>query len=165
MSKRKIIKGQSIIEDSWSYLLDGESPPSESSAVVLSVDRYLTEADDFRAAGYRLGVRFEPHHTGRELGFRLDELDLVVIDFPKFTDGRGYTVARRLRSQLGYQGPLRAAGDVLPDQAFYLRRCGFDELDVRDDENIEDARSALATFSVVYQGDAGDPRPLWRRRA
>ena len=89
----------------------------------------------------------------------------MAVDFPKFTDGRGYTVARRLRTQLGYEGPLRATGDVLPDQVFYLRRCGFDELDLRDDENIEDARSALSTFSVVYQGDASDPRPLWRRRA
>ena len=165
MSKRKIIKGQSIVDDSWSYLSDDQDAPSESSAVVLSVDRYLCEADDFRAAGYRLGVRFEPHHTGRELGFRLEELDLVVIDFPTFTDGRGYTVARRLRSQLGYQGPLRATGDVLPDQVFYLRRCGFDELDVRADKSIDDAKSALSTFSVVYQGDAADPRPLWHRRA
>ncbi len=122
------------------------------------------EGQTLLAAGHAVGARFGPEHTGREAGEALNQAALVAVDFPKFTDGRGYTVANRLRTQLGYEGPLRATGDILPDQVFYLRRCGFDELDVRDDKPIEDAQAALSTFSVLYQGDASDPRPLYRRR-
>lgn len=163
-SPRQIIKGTEIVDDSWIYLGEDENAPA-GAALLLSVERFLRDSKALRASGHRLGVRFETKHAGNELGDELASVELVAVDFPKFTDGRGYTVAQRLRNQLGWTGSLRAIGDVLPDQVFYLRRCGFDELDVRADKSIEDARSFLGTFSVVYQGDTVDPRPLYRRRA
>ena len=165
MPKRKIIRGQDVIDDTWVYLSDEGAAPVDASELLVSVERFLEQGEALQRAGHTLGVRFSPEHTGRELGEALSSVALVAIDFPKFTDGRGYTVAHRLRTQLGWTGSLRATGDVLPDQVFYLRRCGFDELDVRADKSIEDAHAALGTFSVVYQGDAADPRPLYRRRA
>jgi len=88
----------------------------------------------------------------------------ISIDFPKFADGRGYSAARLLREKFGYTGELRAVGDVLIDQLFYMKRCGFDTFALRDDQELEDAMAAFSTFSVAYQNDANDQRPLFRRR-
>ena len=84
----------------------------------------------------------------------LHRLDLVAIDFPKFSDGRGFSTARLLRERHGFEGELRAIGDVGRDQLAFLERCGFDAFQLRDGV---DARRALASFdevSVQYQGDA-----------
>ena len=164
-SNRQIIKDGEIVGDAWIYLDDAAEVPSDASSLLLSVERFQAEGPALLDAGHEVGVRFSTAHSGRELGGALASAHLVAVDFPKFTDGRGYTVAQRLRTQLGWSGPLRAVGDILPDQSFYLRRCGFDELDVRADKPIEDALAGLGTFSVVYQGAASDPRPLYRRRA
>ena len=88
----------------------------------------------------------------------------ISIDFPKFTDGRGYSAARLLREKYGYDGELRAVGDVLIDQLFFMKRCGFDSFALRDDQDLDDAIAAFSTFSVCYQNDANDQRPLFRKR-
>ena len=79
--------------------------------------------------------------------------DLVRIDveFPHFTDGRGYSSATVLRKQMQWQGELRAVGDVQVDQLGFLARCGFDTFALRDDQSLEQARSSLAAFSHTYQ--------------
>jgi uncharacterized protein (DUF934 family) len=59
----------------------------------------------------------------------LDQIDLIRIEFPNFTDGRGFSLARQLR-MMGFQGRLRAVGQVLPDQYAMVRRCGFDEVEI-----------------------------------
>ena len=66
------------------------------------------------------------------LADRLDEIDLVRVDFPSFADGRGFTIARRLRL-MGFQGRLRAKGHVIADQYAMARRSGFDEVEISDD--------------------------------
>ncbi|MEE4338994.1 DUF934 domain-containing protein [Erythrobacter sp.] len=95
-------------------------------------------------------VRIEPGDDARLLLPFLDRLALVEINFPAFTDGRGYSAARILR-EAGYAGELRAVGDVLIDQLSHMRRCGFDSFapDKRLDE--EDAKRAFATWEKVYQ--------------
>jgi uncharacterized protein (DUF934 family) len=62
----------------------------------------------------------------------LDDLRLIRIDFPSFADGRGFTLARRLR-MMGFKGRLRARGHVLADQYAMARRVGFDEVEISDD--------------------------------
>src|SRR5699024_2653247 len=86
-----------------------------------------------------------------ELAAELASAPLIAIDFPVFTDGRGYSTARLLRERYGYQGEMRAVGDVLIDQLFYLSRCGFDAFSLREDQSIDDALRALKTFSRSYQ--------------
>ncbi|AOY00163.1 DUF934 domain-containing protein [Jeongeupia sp. USM3] len=92
-------------------------------------------------------------------------LPLLAVDFPSFRDGRGYSVAYLLRSRYGYTGELRAVGDVLRDQLFYMHRCGFDAFDVRAGKDIHDALLGLATYTVRYQGAVDDPVPLFRKRS
>ncbi len=74
-----------------------------------------------------------------ELAGQLLDAPLIAIDFPKFTDGRGYSIARLLRERYGYAGQIRAVGDVLIDQLFYMSRCGFNAFLLRKDQIVEDA--------------------------
>jgi uncharacterized protein (DUF934 family) len=91
------------------------------------------------------------------LGTHLGRLKLIVLNFPKFTDGRAYSQARLLRGRLGYRGELRATGAVLQDQLPFLLRCGFDSFE-SDQPGFGPALARARTlFSVVYQ-DAEDGR-------
>jgi uncharacterized protein (DUF934 family) len=95
----------------------------------------------------------------------LKMLPVLAVDFPSFRDGRGYSIAYLLRSRYGYQGELRAIGDVLQDQLFYMQRCGFDSFMLRADKDLEQALSGFSAFNVKYQGAVDDPVPLFRKRA
>src|SRR5699024_1280062 len=87
--------------------------------------------------------------------------------FPKFADGRGYSIATLLRTRHGYAGELRAIGEVLRDQFDYLSRCGFDALQPAPGRytpaQLQAALAGLATFSTPYQASATHPQPLFRR--
>jgi len=78
-------------------------------------------------------------------------ISLIAIDFPAYTDGRGYSLAQLLRQQYGWQGELRAVGDVMIDTMHYLARCGFDSFLVKPGHNPQQALAALATFTHHYQ--------------
>ncbi len=104
--------------------------------------------------------------TIRPRWFRyLDAVPLIAIDFPVFNDGRGYSTAAVLRSRYQYRGDLRAIGDVLIDQLFFLRRVGFTSFLLRADQDHLKAVAKLRTFSDAYQGAADDPLPAFRRHA
>jgi uncharacterized protein (DUF934 family) len=85
--------------------------------------------------------------------------DLIVLQFPKWTDGRAYSQARLLRGRRRYRGELRAVGEVIIDMLPLLERCGFDSARLRADQNPESARRALGFFSAWYQGDVAGARP------
>ena len=91
------------------------------------------------------------------LGERLDGIELIILQFPKFTDGRAYTQARLLRERLGYAGELRAAGQVYIDQIPFMLRCGFDSFASAQKGFAEALTKARTLFSVVYQ-PTGDGR-------
>jgi uncharacterized protein (DUF934 family) len=108
-------------------------------------------------------VRIEPGDDARALLPYLGQLKLVEVSFPAFTDGRGYSSARILR-EAGYQGELRAVGDVLVDQLLAMRRCGFDSFAPQAPLDPADTEAALARWADVYQA-AADGRPaIWAKR-
>jgi len=123
----------------------------------------------------------DPHLRHGELGVWLDSFEspealiasidnvnrfaLIALNFPRFVDGRGYSIATLLRRRYGYSGELRAIGDVLHDQLFYMKRCGFDAYAVRPDKNIEDALRGLGDFNETYQVSVDQTQPLYRRHA
>ena len=111
------------------------------------------------------GVLLGPTDDPASIGGRLDELSVIAIEFPQFTDGRGYSIARLLRERYGYKGEIRAVGEVLRDNLYYLSRCGFDSFALGDQENLEEAIDSLSTFSDGYQASVERPQPLFRRRA
>jgi uncharacterized protein (DUF934 family) len=88
---------------------------------------------------------------------------VIAVDFPRFGDGRGYSLAYHLRTRLNYHGELRAIGDVLRDQLFYMQRVGFDSFAPRADKDIHEALKGLSDFSLNYQASVDQPSPLFRR--
>ncbi|MDD3798878.1 MAG: DUF934 domain-containing protein [Novosphingobium sp.] len=119
--------------------------------------------DSFAEQSNAAAVRIEPGDDARDLLPHLEQLRLVEVNFPAFTDGRGYSAARILR-EAGYAGELRAVGDVLLDQLGHMRRCGFDAF--APDKPIEaaDAEVAFNRWPEVYQATGDGRQPIWAKR-
>lgn len=111
------------------------------------------------------GVLLGPADDPEALAGRLDNLAVIAIDFPQFTDGRGYSSARLLRERFGFKGEIRAVGDVFRDNLFYLSRCGFDAFALGEKDDLEASLESFADFSEAYQSSVERPQPLFRRRA
>ncbi len=108
-------------------------------------------------------VRIEPGDDARDLIPHLGRIRLVEVNFPVFGDGRGYSAARILR-EAGYDGELRAVGDVLIDQLAYMRRCGFDAFAPEAALDPADADAAFARYGEVYQPTTDGRAPIWAKR-
>jgi uncharacterized protein (DUF934 family) len=119
--------------------------------------------DNFGEQTNAAAVRIEPGDDARLLLPYLDRLKLVEVNFPAFTDGRGYSAARILR-EAGYTGELRAVGDVLVDQLFAMRRCGFDSFAPQAPLDAADVETALSRWADVYQATADGRVPIWNKR-
>lgn len=100
-----------------------------------------------------------------ELAADLSRLAVLVLQFPKWTDGRAYSQARLLRGRLGFAGELQAAGDVVVDMAPLLARTGFSSARLRNGQSLQAAQRALGFFDGHYQADTIEPRPEFLRRA
>ncbi len=98
-------------------------------------------------------------------GASLEGITRVVLNFPKFTDGRAFSQAVELRRRRGFTGDIVATGDVLVDQILLMARCGFSEAHLRADQSLPHAEKLLRHFPAFYQGDAGTPRPHFARAA
>jgi uncharacterized protein (DUF934 family) len=109
-------------------------------------------------------VRLEPHDDPAGIAARVSKISLIEINFPKFGDGRGFSIARLLRERYGYKGELRAVGQVARDHLHYMEQCGFDAFLLRDGEDVDEALAAFGDFSEHYQSTVAQPVPLFRRR-
>ena len=171
----KLIKKGTIVDDAWQVvrLADGESPtdvalPAAPALLPLAV--WLARRDEILARGVsagKLGVWLAAGEEAQAIAGDLAHLAVVGVDFPKFTDGRGYSTARLLRERYGFQGEIRAIGDVLRDQLYFMKRCGFDAYALRADQDENATLAALAgfaDFSESYQAAVDQPQPLFRRR-
>ena len=164
---RKIIKDKAIVDDHWNVLklTEGESPetvsvPAGQQIVPLQV--WLAQKTTL-STRKDIGVWLASDERAEQLKEDIAALPLVAVDFPAFSDGRGYSIAFNLRSRLGYEGEIRAVGDVLRDQLFYMQRVGFNAFATREDRSIEDALKGLTDFSDVYQTSWDQKTPLYRR--
>lgn len=168
---RKIIKDRAIVQDDWSVLRlnEGETPetvsvPAGKVIVPLAVWQVQRPALLQRLqASQEIAVWLASDQPAELIADDAALFPLIAIDFPKFNDGRGYSAAYLLRSRYRYTGELRAIGDVLRDQLFYMQRVGFNAFATRADRNIQDALKGLTDFSEVYQASVDQPLPLFRR--
>lgn len=153
-----------VIPNGWQLLADEEEASlgmTGDGPYVLGFDRALKDLDGLNG---HYGVRVLPGDDVRLLEPFLDKITLIEVAFPGYRDGRGYSTARILREDLAYIGSVRAVGDVLRDQLFFMLRCGFDEFLIKDKDPSEALRSAAKRFSTVYQGAADANRPAWALR-
>jgi len=157
----RVIKDRKIVDDSWQLLAAGAAVP-DAGDLIVPLSLWNSERQALKTRGGKLGVWLKSDELPEQIE-DLSELPLVAIEFPKFGDGRGYSSARLLRERHRYQGEVRAVGEVLRDQLFYMARCGFDSFALKPGKDIEGALDAFKDFSVSYQAAADDPRPLFRR--
>jgi len=161
----RLIKGRTLVEDRWTLQRDVTSLAnlSEGVPVIVPLAFWLEHRDELRVRG-NVGVWLAPTDDPAALAADLDALPVIAVDFPKFTDGRGYSIARFLRDRHRFTGELRAVGDVLRDQLFALAECGFDAFALRDDRDAAGALSGFDDFASVYTSTTHTPQPWFRRR-
>ena len=143
--------------DAWCVVRAGSDAPDAQAPVLPLADWLAADPTADR------GVWLAPTDDPGALAPHLARVPLIAVDFPKFSDGRGYSIATLLR-RLGFRGELRAIGDVLVDQLFMLRRVGFTSFALRPDQDAAAAAAALRTYSEVYQAASDQPLPYFRRR-
>lgn len=153
----RLIKDSAIIDDHW-LLADPENAAPQAGQIC-NLEQWQR-----LAAKQGSAVQLEPGQEPDVLFAHLEQIELIVINFPVFTDGRGFSYARHLREQ-GYRGELRAAGHFIRDQLTYLQRCGFDAFQMADETDLEEALESLGDFTEFYQAADDQPLPLFRRRS
>ena len=166
----KIIKNGQIIDDAWLVLKLAEDETPEAitlpdAPTLLPLAVWLARKDEILARKQPVGVWLESSEGPEAIANDLKHFAILGVNFPKFADGRGYSIARLLRERFAYTGEIRALGDVLQDQLFLLKRCGFDAFALRADKDIEAALAGFTVFSESYQAAIDQPQPLFRRRA
>ncbi|ODC03402.1 hypothetical protein BFW38_07410 [Terasakiispira papahanaumokuakeensis] len=156
----KIIRDRQLVDDNWQIQRDAEAEPltpSETQPVLIQVD-------EWQGAPYTAPWLASHTELNEQLADRLKSATLIAIDFPDFNDGRGYTLCRQLRERYQFKGEIRAIGDVLQDQLYYMSRVGFTSFAIREDKDPEEALQGLNTFSVRYQAAQDEATPLFRKR-
>lgn len=139
----------------------------ETENLILPLDCWLEAQDLISKREGLTGVWLQSRERAETLladtGLDINDIPLIAVDFPVFSDGRGYTTARTLREVMHYRGEMRAIGDVLRDQLFYMRRCGFSAYAMREDQDLESSLAAFSDFREAYQASVDQPLPLFRR--
>jgi uncharacterized protein (DUF934 family) len=159
----KLIKSGAYAEDTFTAVADDAALP-EGGAIV-SLARFLKERATLLERNAPLGVRLEAAQSPEALGPDVNRLSLVVLEFPKFRDGRAFSWARLLRTRLGFKGEIRAVGDFLYDQIAYQHRVGFDAWKVPDNFTLEQFQRALTEITNVYQPSADGKVTIRQLRA
>lgn len=167
---QQIILDKKVVADDWQVLrLAADQDPASSlvpeGKVLLPVSIWQAQGQNLasRLANGEIGVWFASDERPEALRDVVQQFPVIGVDFPKFADGRGYSIAYNLRARLGFTGQLRALGDVLRDQMFYMQRVGFNAFAPRPDRNIHDALKGLFDFSDAYQTSLDQKQPLFRR--
>jgi len=140
---------EGFVEDQWGFL-GNEAPVPEEGAIVVSLKRWLGERERLVSRAGPVGVAVE---AGADAQAHLADLagrPLVALAFDKFADGRSFSYARILRDRLGYDGELRAIGDVLIDEIPLMLRCGFDSFEVANAPTLDALRAGRLPGSPLH---------------
>jgi uncharacterized protein (DUF934 family) len=147
-----LIKNGTYAEDG--FVAAADDAPLPAGGVIVSLARFRREREALLARNTPLGVRLKAEESPETLGEDVQRLSLVVLEFPKFRDGRAFSWARMLRTRLGFRGEIRATGDFLYDQLAAMTRVGFDAFEVPEKITSEMFRRALSEMRFVYQPSA-----------
>lgn len=167
----QLIKHGAAAADSWTTLAlaEGETPETvalPAGDVIFPLAVWQARKAEIISCHKRIGLLLQPDERVEDIATDLDYFVVIAVNFPKFVDGRGYSTASLLRQRYKYQGELRAVGDVLHDQLFFMQRVGFDSYALKDGKNAVYAIAAgFKPFSDAYQASTSQPQPHFRRRA
>ena len=166
----QIIKNRQAVPDNYTLvqLAEGDTPETlalPAGAVIVPLAVWHARKAELQTRCTPVGVWLDVTDGPEAIADELAAFAVIGVNFPKFTDGRGYSTARLLRERFGYTGELRAIGDVLLDQLFLMARCGFDAFALKEGKDTAKALAAFETFKTPYQAAVDQSQPLFRRRA
>lgn len=140
----------------------------DSGNVILPMKVFLKHKTQLqtRLKNKEIGIWIDTHEEIESFIEEIKDINafpILAIRVGKFADGRIFSLGSQLRTKFKYKNILRAFGDVLRDQLFFLKRTGFDSYLIREDRNANDALNALKDFTLPYQGAINDPMPAWKK--
>lgn len=159
----QLIKDNRVVDDSWTILAD-DTQSLPDGDLLLSFAQWQTFSNQIEAHKGNVGVVIEGNAEIEDIIEPLLHLPLIAINFPKFADGRGFSVASLLRDRYNYCGEIRAVGGFIRDQLYLLNRCGFNAFKFAEDIDLSEAAKSLEDFTETYQVSADQENPLFRRR-
>ena len=151
-----LVKNARITTDLFVHVADGAELPGDGD-ILVSSQRFLADPDALLRRPGKTGVIWPNSRAVDDLVPHLGRLAAVALVFPTFRDGRAYSQARLLRERHGYDGELRATGQVLRDQFVFMSRAGFDAFEVKKDADADAFAATMKRYSVFYQ-PTGDGR-------
>ncbi len=161
-----LIKNNQLVDDPWRDLSDeNKAPLAEETDIIVSYERWREDRNVLVRRNGRLGVKLSSDQPPSLIEDSLEYLDVIVLDFPRFTDGRGFSYARLLRERYGFTGEIRAVGQWFRDQMAFMQRCGINAFVVNGDRSLGEWLEAQQEISVVYQPAADDRTWVSRMRS
>ena len=151
-----LVKNGRITTDLFVHIAEGAELPGDG-AILVPATRFLADPEAVLKHAGKVGVIWPNNRDLDDLVPYLDRLAAVALVFPSFRDGRAYSQARLLRERHGYDGELRATGQVLRDQFVFMSRAGFDTFEVKKDAYADAFAGTMKRYSVFYQ-PTGDGR-------
>ena len=151
-----LVKNARITTDPFVHVADGAELPVDGD-ILISSQHFLADTDALLRRPGKTGVTWPNNRDLDDLVPHLERLAVVALAFPSFRDGRAYSQARLLRERHGYDGELRATGQVLRDQFVFMLRAGFDAFEVIKESDAEAFAATVKRYSVFYQ-PTGDGR-------
>jgi uncharacterized protein (DUF934 family) len=159
----QLIKNGAVVDDGWTLVREIASIADLPATKAIVPLAFWCEAQAQLRGRVDIGVWLAPADDPALLANDTAALPLIAVDFPKFADGRGYSIGRLLRERFSYKGELRAVGDIARDQLYFLYQVGFDAFLLRDGKDAQDALRSLHDFSDGYQ--LTNRRTPWFRRS
>lgn len=160
----QLLKDGNVIDNSW-QLVDADTDVLPQGDILVSTSQWLKQQDVLADRAGAVGVWIDSHEEIEAFADGIIDLPVISINFPKFADGRGFSLARLLRERYGYSGEIRAIGEIIRDQLFLMQRCGFNAFAFDTELDLAEASKSLQDFSDAYQVAVDQPEPLFKRRA
>ncbi|MFT5658532.1 MAG: hypothetical protein ACI9KN_001813 [Gammaproteobacteria bacterium] len=149
----KVINKHQVIDDKWSNLDDDQDISCVNTKIIVSLERLKRDFESLKKKSKALAVKLEETAAVNEIVPFLNDLQMVVLQFKVFADGRAFSQAKLLRDRHGYQGQIRAVGDVIRDQLSFMQRSGFSQFQLAETEDVNQAIHAFNEISKTYQPD------------
>ncbi len=146
----KLLRLNGIDDDNWHFVAADNAGELPAGAVLLPVQNWLEHRERWLPRAH-LGIWMDGDQNLDCIAADVPRFEVIAIRFPDFTDGRGFSLASLLRERLEFTGELRAIGQILREQLFYLKRCGFDSFQLPDEDDLEAAHACLYEFTTCYQ--------------
>ncbi|AJQ95215.1 DUF934 domain-containing protein [Gynuella sunshinyii] len=165
MNPKLLNKDLQVVINEWKIFSEIEPAfGTESKQIIIPISLWDECSDQLLAQNKEVGLAIHNDINVEDLSIPKPGYAFIGIEFPKFMDGRGFSIARYLREDMSLDCDIRALGEILEDQLLYLKRCGFTSFELSERVTVETATTCINSLTEAYQADAIEPRPLFRRK-